>query len=211
MIGAQTLPSPAAYPPAPWICSGGMWCGIFRSDAAPALPDDLQPLLGRSWLTIVLVRYLRGPLHYDELILGAPARSGIHAGLYVHHIWVNSVPSLWGGRRIWGLPKQLATFHWQAETVRICDDEGQIAALRVNTGTAWLPRVPILGPAFGDLDGRRVFALARGTARLGRGGMYVHAWSQRFPYRPCLGPLPGVAARPFHLTIPAPSVLAMEH
>lgn len=209
MTGKQILSQPAVYPPVPWVCSGGMWFGIFRSDDAPTLPDDLQPLLGRGWLTIVLVRYLRGPLHYDELIVGAPARRGARGGLYVHHIWVNSVPSLWGGRRIWGLPKQLATFHWQVGTVHISDEWGQIATLRINVRIAWLPRVPILAPGFGDLDGQRVFALARGTARLGRSGMWVHMWSQRFPYRPPLGPLPGLAAKPFSLTIPTPSTLGL--
>ena len=103
----------------------------------------------------------------------------------------------------------MATFQWQEGTVRISDDEGQIATLRVDTRIAWLPRVPILAPGFGDLDGQRVFALARSMARLGRSGMCVDAWSQRFPYRPRLGLLPGLAAKPFYLTIPAPSAVGL--
>ena len=210
MTGEYMLPAPVAYPPAPWVCAGGMWVGFFSSGDAPALPDDLRPFLDARWLAIGLVRYLRGPLRYDELFLGAPARSGARFGLYVHHIWVDSVPSLWGGRDIWGLPKQMATFDWQDATVRISDASGPIATLSVDAQTARLPRLPILAPIFGDLGGRRVFALAQGLGRLGRARMHVHSWSQPVPYRPRTGPLPGLALKPFYLTIPAPTSAGMD-
>ncbi|HEY0606454.1 MAG TPA: acetoacetate decarboxylase family protein [Herpetosiphonaceae bacterium] len=196
------------YPPAPWQMRGGAWIGLFAADRPVALPPDLAPLLGERSVLVALIRYLEGTLRYDECIVGSLVRCGTLPGVYVQHIWVDSPPSLRGGRAIWGLPKQLARFTWHGSEVAIADDAGPIVTLRVDTSVALLPRLPLPIPLFGCRDRRRVFALARASARPGRAGMQLSHWSDRFGYR--IGPAPTLALglKPFRLSIPAPRCLA---
>lgn len=202
------------YPPAPWRSRGGAWCGMFQADAPLRLPHDLQPLPGGAaaerWRVVALIRYLQGTLCYDELIIGGWARRGRSIGLYVDQIWVDDLASVWGGRRIWGLPKQLATFHWAGSRVQVADRNGPILTLTLDLRTALLPRLPLILPAFGLRDGRRVLMLARMQARLGRAGMRLDDWSERFGYGVGATPLVALAAKPMRLLVPAPTVLDAE-
>ena len=203
-MNQPAIVAPAAYPPAPWHTQGGAWIGLFRADRSMPLPPDLAPLLNRRWIVVALIRHLAGTLRYNECIVGAYARRGAIPGLYIEHIWVDSASSLSGGRSIWGLPKQLAVFDWQDATVQIHDQAGLIATLSVDPGTALLPRLALPIPIFGHRDEHRVLTLAHATARLGRAGMRLSAWSERFAYR--IGPTPmlALALKPFRLTVPAP-------
>src|SRR5262249_12792200 len=107
------LPQRTPFPPAPWHAHGRCSAGVFRADTPAALPSRLRPLLDPCWRIVVLVRYeARSTLCYDELLIGPLARCGLRFGIYVEHIYVDSIPSLWGGREIWGLPKRLASFTW---------------------------------------------------------------------------------------------------
>ena len=115
----------------------------------------------------MFVRYLECTLRYDELVIGSLARRGLKFGIYVHHIWVDSEESLWGGRRIWGLPKELASFAWEGDTVRVTDEEGPIATLSVDRSEASSPRIGTVAPGFGRLDGRWIYT--KGSVR-GRPG-----------------------------------------
>jgi hypothetical protein len=83
-----------AYPPAPWRLSGEL-------TLIPAL------VRGRSPGGLMLVNYRAGTLTYNELIVFS---GWTWRGFVVSHIYVDSEASLWGGREIWGLPKQLAEF-----------------------------------------------------------------------------------------------------
>ncbi len=207
VMDEHDAPPLAAYPPAPWRMAGGLWAGVFRADVLVPLPADLWPLAGANALVVALVRYLRGPLTYNELVVGPLARRGSYLGIFVTHIWVDSVPSLWGGRCIWGLPKQLATFHWRGATVEIADSAGMIATLTVDGQPAVAPRVPVLLPGFGTLDGQCTLILGHGVACLGRAGLHVDDWSLRFPYRLRRTSIVSLAAKPFYLTVAAPVVL----
>lgn len=202
------------YPPAPWRSRGGAWCGMFQADAPLRLPHDLQPLPGgaaaQCWRVVALIRYLQGTLCYDELIIGGWARRGRSIGLYVDQIWVDDLASVWGGRRIWGLPKQLATFRWAGSSVRVADRNGPILTLTLDLRTALLPRLPLILPAFGLRDGRRVLMLARMQARLGRAGMRLDDWSERFGYGIRATPMVALAAKPMRIVVPAPAVLDAE-
>lgn len=193
-----------AYPPPPWHLSGQSWLGFFRADVAPALPDGLKHLPPSRWLAVALIRYLSGTLVYDELIIGSLARGRGRVGLFVHHIWVNDVQSLWGGRKIWGLQKELAQFTWQDDSVRISDDNGLIATIRVNKTAAWLPPLPLLMPSYGQRNEEWLFTTARLNARLGRAGMTMEAWSDRFPWRIESAPRFAVAGKPFAMTFVPP-------
>ena len=105
-MGTTESPVEVPYPPAPWYLLGHLWAGFFTTDAPPALPTGLRPFLAGRWRVVMLVRYLDGTRRYDELVLGALARRKARPGLYVEHIWVTDAAGLWGGRRIWGLPKE---------------------------------------------------------------------------------------------------------
>jgi hypothetical protein len=196
------------YPPPPWRSYNQMWMGLFAVDAPPALPAGLRPLLSSRWVILGLIRYLEGStLQYDELIIGSMARRGFRTGLFVHHIWVDSETSLWGGRRIWGLNKELATFAWDGDTVRVTDDAGPIVTMTVDRTPRTSPRLPAIAPGFGQRDGRWVHVTGTVQARLGKVDLRVDEWSPRFPYRLAGVPRLAFAANPAEVSVPAPVVL----
>ena len=111
-----------SYPPAPWVLKGFALQALQLVDSAKArslIPAPLRvvPVLPGKTLGVVYVASY-GPgsdLSYNELIV-APAltRYGRHIGFWISHIYVDHSDSAAGGREIWGLPKQLAQFTWQA-------------------------------------------------------------------------------------------------
>lgn len=183
---------------------GGAWIGLFQADRSLALPSDLAPLLGDRAVIVALIRYLDGTLRYDECIVGSLVRSGALPGVYVRQIWVDSPPSLRGGRAIWGLPKQLARFTWHGSEVAIADADGPIVTLSIDARVALLSRMPLPIPLFGCRERRRVFALAGASARPGRAQMRLSHWSDRFGYRIGATPALAIGMKPFRLSIPAP-------
>ncbi len=205
---SRPSPDEKPYPPPPWRSNNQMWAGAYDVAEPPPLAEGLRPFLDPRRLLVVLVRYLEGStLVYDELIFASLARRGLRVGLFVHRIWVDSEASLWGGRRIWGLNKDLATFSWEGDTVKVADAEGLIAAVTVDRRPASGPWCPVMGPGFGVLDGRLIFTQATGRAKVGRTKMVVEEWSPRFPYR-VSGPATFcVAASPLRMSVPAPIVL----
>ena len=203
-------PPDVAYPPVPWRFSGQLWMGVFRTEAEIPLPAGLHHVLSSRWLVVTLVRYLDGTLQYDEFAVGPLARRGAHIGIFVDRIWVNDVASLSGGRRIWGLPKQLADFGWDGDAVRITDEDGLVGVLRVARHATPLPVPWMPAPGFGRVDEQWAYTLATMRARLGRGGLRVREWSDRFPYRPGPNALASVAAKPFRMTVPPPRLLGAE-
>lgn len=204
-----SLPAFATYPPAPWQARGRCWAGLFRADAPATLPAGLKPLLDPSWRVVALVRYEPGStLCYDELLVGPLARHRLRCGIYVEHIYVDSAPSLWGGREIWGLPKRLAAFTWRDGRCNIADDEGIIAVARVDTRAAHLPLyAPFIAPAFGCLEVGLAQLVAPGIAHLGRAEMRLEEWSPRFAFHLSARPVLSIAAKPFRVRFPAPSLI----
>lgn len=209
----MTPPEPpeTPYPPAPWRARAHFWAGLFRADAPATLPPGVRPLLGRRLRAVLLARYLSGStLVYDELIVATPALLGARPGLYIDRIWVDSLASLWGGRRIWGLPKQLSNFDWSERGVRVSDVAG--APLL----TLELDRDPlVIGPAalplaiasIGRLGAAWTYSVFPMRLRLGRAGMRLRADG------PALGvtlgerPLLSVASTDCRITFPAPRLL----
>ena len=198
------------YPPAPWRSSGRLWMGFFKTDVPVQLPSGLKPFLNPRWLVVTLVRYLEGTLRYDELAVGPLARLGARFGIFVPYIWVDSEASMWGGRRIWGVPKEMAVFAWEGDTVSVTDKDGLIAALTVDTQEARLPKIWMPAPGLGRVDEQWAFTIATMSARLGRSGMHIAEWSPRFPYRPGEKPMFGLGAKPFWMTVPKPRLVDVK-
>lgn len=196
------------YPAAPWHAHGRAWVGLFSADRATNLPDGMMPLLGGRWRVVGLVRYLPGStLTYDELFSSVPVRAGGRIGLYVDAMYVNDLSALWGGRRIWGLPKELARFSWAGDRCVVSDSGGPIATLQVNRHVSWLPSLPSAIPAFGTFEqpeGQTLLLTASLTARLGWAGLRLESWGPRFPYRLPSKPVLAVGCKPFTATFPPP-------
>ncbi|HEU4323666.1 MAG TPA: acetoacetate decarboxylase family protein [Roseiflexaceae bacterium] len=188
------------YPPPPWQLAGECWWGLFRADRPVPLPDGLRPVLGARQLLLGLVRYRAGTLCYDELIVGALALRGLTPGIWVHDIWVDSPVSMAGGRAIWGLPKQLASFHWPGAGVTVADGDGILAALDLARPAMPLPPLPAGVVAFGRRkDGLLPFPIS-GWFCPGLGAMRLTHWSPRFGYHLDQRPLARLAAYPFRAT-----------
>ncbi len=198
---------PVAYPPPPWHLSGPSWLGVFRADRTPPLPNEYKHFLHPRHVAVALIRYLSGTLQYDELIVGSMARHRGRLGLYVHHIWVDNLASLWGGRKIWGLQKELAEFAWEENVVTISDAGGLIAQIEVKLSNAWLPPLPLWMPSFGNVDGRSLFTVGRIQAHLGKAGMRINDWSARFGFQVQPKPFLSVAGKPFAMVFTPPTFL----
>lgn len=111
------------FPPAPWQLRGEFYAvgGLMPIARARAfVPDDLEivsVLPGMTLSALAVARYTEGSvLTYSELLI-APAlvRSGDATGGWISHIYVDDEASVRGGREIWGLPKELATFEWERQ------------------------------------------------------------------------------------------------
>jgi hypothetical protein len=155
---------------------------VVHSARRVALPADLRPLAGSRRLVVALAEYREGTLRYRELVVGALVRRGARAGIVALWIWVDSLESLWGGRRLWGIPKEPATFTHAGDVIRVHDDQGVIAVLGVG-GERVLPvpslRLPATG--FGQIEEQRVFLPGRVRGRPTLGRLRVIEWSDRLP------------------------------
>jgi hypothetical protein len=137
-----------AYPPEPWRLRGQLHLTVWRADVAtlPPLPAGLRPvrwgataLVGTAWVDYEPC----GMLSYRELLAAVLVHRGRRPLVSITDVWVDSEPSLRGGRELWGIPKDLATFEveqagptqrWAAAT----PDDAPIAQGRV-TGRGRLP------------------------------------------------------------------------
>lgn len=209
MTGAE-IAATVTPPPTPWLMSGRMFMGLFRSEqdgqqAQAALPARLAPVLA-GHRVVAVVRYCEGTLRYDELIIGRLARYGRKLGLFVDYIWVDSRESVSGGRRIWGLPKELAEFSWDGDRVTVRDAQGELATLTVNQRPAWLPAVPMRAPGFGQRDGQLLLVLSRLRVRLRGASLRIESLAPRLG-RLASKPLLGCDAVPFTMNIGEARVL----
>ncbi|HZC07366.1 MAG TPA: acetoacetate decarboxylase family protein [Ktedonobacterales bacterium] len=204
MVWARDLVTPpeTPYPPAPWRAHAQSWLGLFRGDRPAALPIGLRPLLGSRMRVVALVRYLPGStLVYDELIIATPALLGVWPGLAIEYIWVDSLASLWGGRRIWGLPKELAEFAWDERGVRVSDASGTLMSMDVDRrGAARGPAWPLATASIGRVDDAWAYSVFPMRARLGHAGMRLRDLSPRFGFTLTERPLLSGATRDARVT-----------
>ena len=106
--------------PAPWVLQGDAYLLPSLQTRSIKL-YDVNPLpAGEHWGVaggIILARYHDtsvGP--YSELIFSSGLyRLGRHVGFHIDQIYVDSQPSLLGGRLNWAVPKELADFDWQTQ------------------------------------------------------------------------------------------------
>lgn len=208
------------YPPAPWKLQGTalQTLRLVRIEKArPFVPptlDIIALLPGRTLGVVAVAAYGPGSvLAYHELIVApALARFGGRVGFWVSHIYVDSEQSIQGGRDIWGLPKQMAQFHWSADggAVEVRQDEQMLCRLHSPRPRLLLP-VPAFVPAFSRRDAALLAfkATATGRASVVSGQLLIPATSPLA----ALDLHPGGLVLPVHglsLTVHAPQVVAPE-
>jgi hypothetical protein len=158
------------YPPEPWELRGQMFGSVFAVplESVPvALPDGCRPvrLGGKGIVGAVWVSYEPGGvLTYRELMATLLVRRGWRLMPTITHIWVDSAASRDGGRALWGIPKELATFAFDVPRLAARDDGGPLA-----TGTSrprfTLPgRWPVRFRIVQTVDGRAKVSPVRSTA-----------------------------------------------
>jgi len=142
-----------SYPPEPWYLGGSLLVSAFRVPVA-ALPGELAATLprhrtpvvaaGHALIGVAFARYTPGGvLAYDELLVAAPSLDRAALRYTIPQIWVDSAVSLQGGRELWGIPKQLASFERtdtaDAAAVAASTDAGPVARLDARYGRSLLP------------------------------------------------------------------------
>ncbi|MBG0562784.1 acetoacetate decarboxylase family protein [Actinoplanes aureus] len=112
------------YPPEPWHLRGQMFLSVFLlprrrlPQLPPVLDASVRPLTigGRGVVGAAWVKYEPGGvLHYQELLSAVLVHERGRPRVSITDIWVDSVASLQGGRRLWGIPKELAEFQIEAD------------------------------------------------------------------------------------------------
>ncbi len=140
------------HPPSPWRLRATMALSLFaipRARLKPYLPEGLcLPLfefMGRCLIGAAWVDY--GPkatdcvLAYRELLVAVLARKGILPRVHILRIWVDSPASLAGGRKLWSIPKDLATFSNTANSWEARGRTGSLAKSTDITGSG--PKLPL--------------------------------------------------------------------
>jgi hypothetical protein len=152
------------YPPAPWPMHGQLWVSLFRVRRGDH-PDREPGVYG-----VALVDYEQPtPLTYGELLVATPR----HGGAHITEIWVDSADSRDGGRELWAIPKDLATFtrhttggRVQRTSWEVAVDARPTVSARFSDVSHLAPRTPFRGHTWQQREsGEEVTAPMRGTAR----------------------------------------------
>lgn len=125
------------YPPEPWHLRGQMFLSVFLiprgrlPQLPPVLHASLRPITigGRIVVGAAWVRYEPGGvLHYQELLSAVLMHERGRPRVCITDIWVDSVASREGGRRLWGIPKELADFRIDTGTEPLVDATATLPA-----------------------------------------------------------------------------------
>jgi hypothetical protein len=174
------LPPETSYPAPPWRAAGRMWMATVSCAGSLPLPPDLAPVGSPRRLVIALARF-NGTLNYSEFAVGSFVRRGTRVGLWCQRIWVDDAASLWGGRRLWGIPKEMARFDWDGSTVSVTVGAEPLASFSLGQPGRSLPPLPVPVTGFGLADDRRMFLPGWVLARFGLTRIRITGWSPLLP------------------------------
>lgn len=170
-----------AYPPQPWHLGGRLSLTLWRVPTADlpgwfaaAVPPGARLLtaFGHTLVGTAFVRYQPGGvLSYDELLAAVPVLDGRRVAITIPAIWVDSRASRAGGRRLWGIPKELAEFDRvetsDGLTVTAGSDGRTIASARYAPGRTLPGRWTLRQRYAQHLDGRAHRSRSIGSSRIG--------------------------------------------
>lgn len=196
-----------AYPPPPWRLAGpaAIAMGTVAVERARVyVPPDLEIVEvrpGRTAAAFVVADYQhRATFPYAELsVMAALVRCRGVRGPWISHIYVDSIPSLKGGREMWGMYKHLATFDrtFGADNTVVVSEGGQHRATVRWSAPRRLWPAPAYVRGIGSVQGDRRRFTGRGISRLGRTAVEVEvpATSPFYELGLHTEPLRGVAGR----------------
>ena len=167
-----------AYPAPPWRVAGPCVAvtGLLPVEQArPRVPDDLPIVCVRPGLTVASIMVAdyqeRATIPYSELaVVPALVRYGGVRGPWISDIWVDSAPSLQGGRNMWGLAKEHAEFGWTfggRNSVRVTSRDQTLGSWSWTVPRHRIP-FPVWFRGIGSVSGDRRRYRARGVMRFGR-------------------------------------------
>jgi hypothetical protein len=156
------------YPPPPWNLKGYAVQTLQLvniEQASKFIPSELEIvslLPGKTLGSIYISSYESGSLlKYNELIVvpGFVRYQG-KIGAWISHIYVDNQYSVAGGRKIWGLPKEMAEFSWNNGNVRVNQNNRELCSLHYQKGlfnlsTWWQQQLN--ANSFGGLASELVF------------------------------------------------------
>ena len=137
------------------------------------VPHDLPPgcrvvRVGRyGFIGAVWVDYEpTGVLSYRELMTTLLVRRGWRLLPTITHIWVDSDASRAGGRELWGIPKELATFDFAPGSFAAKDADGAIASGTSRARVRLPGRLPVRFSVVQWLSGRAKVSPVQSVARV---------------------------------------------
>jgi hypothetical protein len=165
------------YPAAPWSLQGYALQTLHLvrvENARPLIPLELEivsVLPGKTLGGVYLSAYESGSLlQYNELIV-VPAfvRFQGKIGAWISHIYVDNEISVAGGREIWGLPKEMASFTWTKDSVSVSQKDRQLCRLVYQKDwfslSSWWKQ-PLSGDVFGGLGSDLLLFTGKFQAKL---------------------------------------------
>jgi hypothetical protein len=129
------------YPGPPWDLKGTACLSIWRVPAedVPVRGPRMRPLalFGQCLVGTVWACYEPGgTLAYKELTAATAGLLGLRPVITIHEIWVDNTAAALGGRELWAIPKQLASFDVRSNAVfeaSAAHDGRTIGAVRFNS------------------------------------------------------------------------------
>lgn len=150
------------YPAAPWTLYGHALFTLNLLDidrVRPFIPSEFKivsVLPGKTLGGVYLSQYQGDSvLQYNELIVTpAMVNCAGKTGSWISHIYVDHPDSVAGGREIWGLPKEMAEFTWEAaEKSRVTVRQGEQLLCSLTYGSPFsLWKQSFSGQSFGGLE-----------------------------------------------------------
>lgn len=209
-----------SYPQAPWTLKGFAFQTLHLIDiatASPFIPPELEIVSaapGKTLGGVYLAQYEAGSsLEYNELIVVAGVvRREQTIGAWVSHIYVDNPDSVAGGREIWGMPKELATFDWQSGTrqVVVQQDDRVLCSLSSSWRVSLL-RQTIAFPVYSLLNSNFLRFNATASANFGLIGARLDV-PEVSPFGRLIDTMPisAFSADSLDLRVDAPRVVAQK-
>ncbi len=159
-----------SYPPEPWRLCGRLSVSLWWVPARqlPVVPDGTVPVRvgGSGLIGTAFVEYGPGSvLEYNELLVAVLVRRGARLRACVSQIWVDSGSSRQGGRELWSIPKETATFEISTGVLRAQGIATAATTEGVTVPGTWPFRYKIAQQAPGGLQESRVRLRSRLTVR----------------------------------------------
>jgi acetoacetate decarboxylase len=167
----------ALFPPAPWQLRGwgiGTVQGVDVRAARRVVPADCAIVTvapGKTLGGLLFVSYESGStVVYRELaVVAALVRVGRRVAFYLPRLYVDSAASLTGGRAIWGVPKDMASFEVAASrtqrTIVVRCAGSDVCRLQAAVARGGV-RLTVPMPTLGTRAASFLFFTSRLTARV---------------------------------------------